>query len=293
MSSEQRRAELTHFLRSRREDLSPSQYHLFEGAKRRRTPGLRREELAQLAGVSPVWYTKLEQGQDIQVSAQVLEGIAHVLQLTPQERNYLHMLARGQVPLATHAPTASVSEDVQALLTALNPHPALVVNERLDVVGWNVAASQTFVDYSALSDWERNTLWMVFTRPAGYTSYDNWDYWAQRSAALFRASGGLYGEHDWFAERRDRLMQVSSEFRQWWPRHDIEDSLVGAKEFHHPRVGTLHLRSTTLMVAAHPNLKMFIYTPVDGMNTTEKLAWLVQTATVNAEDAASEPSLLA
>ncbi len=291
MNSEQRRGELAHFLRSRREHLSPSQYDLLEGTKRRRTPGLRREELAQLAGVSPVWYTKLEQGQDIQVSAQVLEGIAHVLQLTSQERNYLHVLARGQFPLNIHAPTASVGEDVQALLTALNPHPALVVNERMDVVGWNVAASQTFIDYANLSDWERNTLWMVFTRPAGYTPYDNWDYWAQRSAALFRASGGLYGEDSWFAERRDRLMQVSSEFRKWWPRHDVEDSLVGYKEFHHPRVGILHLRSTTLMVAAHPNLKMFIYTPVDGMKTTEKLAWLVQTAAVKPEIAAPEPSL--
>lgn len=278
MNSEQRRMELAHFLRVRREQRSPSQYSLPDGAKRRRTPGLRREELALLAGVSPVWYTKLEQGQDIQVSTQVIEGIAHVLQLTPQERNYLHVLARGSFLPATHASSASVSEDVQELLTALNPHPALVVNERMDVVGWNMAASQTFVDYASLSEWERNTLWMVFTRPPGYTPYDNWDYWAQRSAALFRTSGGLYGEDAWFAERRDHLMQVSSEFRKWWPRHDIADALVGSKEFHHPRVGTLHLRSTTLQVAAHPNLKMFIYTPVDGMKTTEKLAWLVQAA---------------
>ena len=183
MNNERRRMELAHFLRARREHLSPSEYHLLDGAKRRRTPGLRREELALLAGVSPVWYTKLEQGQDIQVSTQVLEGIARVLQLTPQERNYIHALARGQFPLIAYSPTTFVSEDVQELLTALNPHPALVINERMDVVGWYVAASQTFIDYASLSGWERNTLWMVFTRPRGYTPYDNWEYWAQRSAS--------------------------------------------------------------------------------------------------------------
>ena len=101
MNTEQRRMELAHFLRARRERLSPSEYSLLDGAKRRRTPGLRREELAQLAEVSPVWYTKLEQGQNIQVSTQVLEGIAQVLHLTPQERTYVHVLARGQLPLPT------------------------------------------------------------------------------------------------------------------------------------------------------------------------------------------------
>lgn len=290
MSNEQRRMELAHFLRVRRERLSPSEYALFDGARRRRTPGLRREELAQLAGVSPIWYTKLEQGQDIQVSTQVLERIAHVLHLTSQERAYLHMLARGQFPHATRPVTASISEDVQALLSALNPHPALVINERMDVLGWNIAASQTFIDYASLSCWERNTLWMVFTRPPGYIFYDNWEYWAQRALAFFRANGGFYDENSWFAERRDRLMQVSSEFRKWWPRHDIADSFVGYKEFHHPGVGTLNLRLTTLQVAAHPNLKMFIYTPLDE-NATEKLAWLVQTAAPKREVAAPEPSL--
>ena len=166
-----------------------------------------------------------------------------------------------------------------------------MVNERMDVVGWNVAASQTFIDYASLSDWERNTLWIVFTRPPGYTPYDNWEYWAQRSEALFRASGGLESEDSWFAERRDRLMQVSPEFRRWWSQHDVEDALVGYKEFDHPRVGTLHLRSTTLLVATHPNLKMFIYTPVD-MSTTEKLSWLVQNAAVKPEGVALEPSLV-
>ena len=275
--------ELAHFLRVRRERLSPSEYSLLEGARRRRTPGLRREELAQLAGMSPVWYTKLEQGQDIQVSTQVLEGIAQVLQLTPQEQTYLHILARGPFPQTPQPPTASISEDVQALLSVLNPHPALVVNERMDVLGWNVAASQTFIDYASLSGWERNTLWMVFTRPPGYTPYDNWEYWAQRALALFRANGAIYDENSWFAERRDRLMQVSSEFRKWWSRHDIADSLVGYKAFHHPRIGILNLRLTMLQVAAHPNLKMFIYIPLDE-NTTQKLACLVQTAALKPEN---------
>jgi len=112
------------------------------------------------------------------------------------------------------------------------------------------------------------------------------------SEGSFRDLFQWKGEASWFAERRDRLMQVSAEFRKWWPQHDIEDSLVGYKEFQHPHVGTLNLRSTTLLVAAHPNLKMFVYMPVDGMNTTEKLVWLVQAAAVKPEVAAPSPSLL-
>ncbi|GHO48934.1 helix-turn-helix transcriptional regulator [Ktedonospora formicarum] len=275
MSNKQRRAELAHFLRTHRECLKPSQFSLPEGTKRRRTPGLRREELAQVAGVSLTWYMKLEQGQEIQVSAQVLENLAQALQLTSEERTYLYVLAREQLPLPTQKHIPYISEEVQSVLDALLPYPAFVVNERLDVVGWNRAASLVFADYSALSDWERNLVWIMFTRPDQRQLYPDWICWARKILALFRTSGGRSLNEAWFIERRDRLMQVSPEFREWWQQHEVEESHIGHKEMNHPLVGTLLLRATNLQITDDPNLKMFLYTPLPQADTLQKLIWLV------------------
>ncbi|QBD76005.1 XRE family transcriptional regulator [Ktedonosporobacter rubrisoli] len=278
MKDEQRRAELAHFLRTRRERLSPAMFHLPYGAKHRRTPGLRREELAQVAGISPTWYMKLEQGQAIQVSAQVLESLAQSLQLTPGERNHLYLLAREQLPLPMQRHTPQISEELQGVLDALTPYPAFVVNERWDVVGWNLAASQVFADFAAFSDWERNLVWIMFTQPDQRALYVDWECWAQHILALFRASGGREADEDWFIERRDRLMQASSEFREWWQWHEVGDAHTGNKELNHPLVGPLVLRATTLLVADDPNLKLFVYTPLPQADTAQKLVWLVSPA---------------
>lgn len=278
MNDEQRRGELAHFLRSRRERLSPAQFHLPLGAKTRRTPGLRREELAQVAGVSPSWYMKLEQGQEIQVSAQVLESLAQALHLTPSEREHLYVVAREHLPLPMKSHTSRISEDLQETLDALNPYPAMVLNERWDVVGWNRAASQVFADFGTFSDWERNFVWIMFTQPDQRTLYVDWAYWASQTVALFRASSGRGSGEPWFIERRDRLIQASSEFREWWPRHDIGEAQVVQKELNHPLVGSLMLRTTPLLVAADPNLKVFVFTPLPQADTAKKLRWLVNPA---------------
>lgn len=279
MKDEQRRAELAHFLRSRRERLKPSQFSLSEGAKQRRTPGLRREELAQVAGISPVWYTKLEQGRQIQVSAQVLESLAHTLQLTSQEREYLYVLAREHLPLPIWHHTLSISAHQQGMLDALGPNPALILNERWDIVGWNQSASQVFTDYRTLSEWERNVVWLTFTRSEQRTRYDNWEYLGQQILARFRASSVNSTGESWWLLRRDRLMQVSSEFREWWSHHDIGAVNLSQKELHHPRVGLLALRPTTLVLADDPNLKLFLYTPLAQTDTAQKLTWLANTET--------------
>ncbi|GHO61489.1 hypothetical protein KSC_003810 [Ktedonobacter sp. SOSP1-52] len=144
-----------------RERLLPAQFHLPVGGRRRRTPGLRREELAHLAGIGLTWYVKLEQGQDIQVSAQVLESLACTLQLTPDERNYLFLPAREQFPLPLHTPLPNISVELQNVLDALLPNPAFVTNERLDILGWNRSASRVFADYASLPAWERNLVWLI------------------------------------------------------------------------------------------------------------------------------------
>jgi transcriptional regulator with XRE-family HTH domain len=277
MKDEQRRAELAHFLRSRRERLKPSQFSLPEGAKQRRTPGLRREELAQIAGISPIWYTKLEQGRQIQVSAQVLESLARTLQMPHQEREYLYVLAREHLPLPSQHHTSSISAYQQSMLDALNPHPALILNERWDVVGWNQIATQVFTDYRVLSDWERNVLWMMFTRSELRTIYVDWEHLGKQMLAHFRASSGRSAGEAWWISRRDRLMQVSPEFRQWWSQHDIRAVNVSQKELNHPRVGLLALQPTTLVLADDPNLKLFLYTPLAQADTAEKLARLANT----------------
>jgi hypothetical protein len=277
MKDEQRRAELAHFLRTRRERLKPSQFSLPEGAKHRRTPGLRREELAQIAAISPIWYTKLEQGQQIQVSAQVLESLVRTLQLTSQEREYLYLLAREHLPLPARHHTPSITPHQQSMLDALNPYPAVILNERWDVLGWNHNASQVFTDYRTLSDWERNILWLMFTRPEQRTFYANWEPMSKQILAQFRASSGSSTGEDWWLSRRDRLMQASPEFRQWWSRHDIGAIQISQKELNHPRVGMLVLQPTALVLADDPNLKLFLYIPLAQADTAKKLSLLADT----------------
>lgn len=274
MYEDQRRSELAQFLRTRRERLLPSQVHLPERG-RRRTPGLRREELANLAGVGLTWYTKLEQGQAIQVSSQVLESLAQALQLSPDERRHLFVLAREHLPLPKHTYVRQISPDLQRILDALLPNPAVIMNERWDIVGWNRGAIRVFVDYSQLSDWERNHVWLIFTHPALRTLYTNWESTARRALSLFRASGGHNSAgKPWFIERRDRLMETSSEFRAWWNLHEVSEGYSGRKELHHPLVGSLILQSTPLLVADNPDLKIFAYMALSEANSEQKLTRL-------------------
>jgi PAS domain-containing protein len=274
MNDAERRAALAHFLRTRRERLSPAHFHLPDGGRRRRTPGLRREELAHLAGIGLTWYVKLEQGQNIQVSAQVLESLARTLQLTPDERAYLFILAREHLPLPRQSALPQITTELQTVLDALLPSPAFVTNERLDIIGWNRTAAQIFADYGALPDWERNLVWLIFTDPAQRTIYVQWEEAAQRILGLFRASGAQHADDDWFIERRDQLMQASSEFRTWWVRHDVGEERLKRKELYHRVVGPLVVQPMTLLVADDPTLSISLYTPLPEADTACKLTQL-------------------
>ncbi|MGG3574289.1 helix-turn-helix transcriptional regulator [Bacillus gobiensis] len=229
MNDKQRRAELADFLRTRRERLSPTAFNITVDG-RRRTPGLRREELAQISGISYTWYMKLEQGQNIQVSEQVLESLSQALRLSANERNHLYVLARKQLPLPKQTEIHQVNQELQLVLNSFNSSPAFVTNERWDIVGWNHAASKVFVDYSTLFSWERNLVWLIFTRPEFRELYIEWECVAQRVLALFRASGGHDTNETWFTKLRDQLLQISPEFQSWWSQHDVGDAHVGRKE---------------------------------------------------------------
>jgi transcriptional regulator with XRE-family HTH domain len=275
MNDQERRKELAHFLRTRRERLSPEAAGL-PGGSRRRTPGLRREELALLAGIGVTWYTSLEQGRAITVSTQVLESLARVLDLNAVERNHLFLLAREQQPADPYPFTTAVSPALQHILDSMGISPAYVANPRWDVLAWNQAMARVYTDFGALPVRERNILRLVFTHPLRRMLLANWEQAAQGLLALFRASTERYIGESWLKALVAELELVSPEFRAWWPRHAIQATHTEKKELNHPLVGRLVLQPTTFQVTDAPDLRMVVYTPLAEANTAQKLARLVE-----------------
>ena len=275
MNDQERRNELAHFLRTRRERISPEAVGL-PGGSRRRTPGLRREELAWLAGIGVTWYTSLEQGRAILVSTQVLESLARVLDLNAVERNHLFLLARQQQPTDPYPFTAAVSPELQRILDSMGTSPAYVANPRWDLLAWNQAMACVYTDFGSLPLRERNILRLTFTHPLRRMLLANWEKDAQGLLALFRASTERYVGESWRKTLVAELELASPEFRAWWPHHAIQATHTGKKELNHPLVGRLVLQPTTFQVTDAPDLRMVIYTPLAEANTAKKLAQLVE-----------------
>lgn len=273
MSTTQRRQELAHFLRTRREQLSPEAAGLSRGS-RRRTAGLRREELAQLAGVGLTWYTRLEQGQDITVSAQVLESLARVFHLNADERNHLFVLAREQVPVDPYPLTSTITPQLQRILDSIS-NPAYVINPRWDMVGWNQAMYRSFPHSDVLFFHERNILRSLFLSPVLRTMLSDWEEEARKVLALFRASSERYVGETWFQVLVTELEQSSPEFRKWWSQHDIQATCTGHKELNHPLVGKVAFQPGTFQVVDAPDLQMVIFTAAEA-ETARKLIQLVE-----------------
>lgn len=289
MDTSPRRTELAHFLRARRARLSPAEGD-FSGAGRRRTPGLRREEVAFMVGVSTSWYTWLEQGRAITVSAPVLERLAQVLRLTAQERAHLFILAREEVPVTTtEAETLTIDAATQQVLDAVSPAPAYVVNGRWQVVAWNPIACRVFVDFATLSEPERNLLRLLFTHPIVRERYEQWECVAERMLALFRVSTARSVGERWYADLIAELGSASCEFQRWWPQHDIAESPREVKALNHPLVGRLLFSPNPLQVAHAPDCWMLVHTPVPGTGTLAKLEQLLQLNTSG--DAGAVPAL--
>jgi transcriptional regulator with XRE-family HTH domain len=275
MDTAPRRTELAHFLRARRERLSPAE-GVFLGVGRRRTPGLRREEVAFMVGVSTSWYTWLEQGRDITVSTQVLERLAQVLQLTPQERAHLFILAREEVPVTiTEEETRNVDAATQQVLDAVSPAPAYVVNARWQVVAWNRIACQVFIDFATLSEPERNLMRLLFTHPIVRERYEQWECVAERMLALFRVSTARSVGERWYIDLISELWSASREFQRWWPEHDLAESPREVKALNHPVVGRLLFSPNPLQIAHAPDCWMLVHTPVPGTGTLAKLEKLL------------------
>jgi len=276
MNNQERRKELAHFLRTRRERVSPESVGL-PGGSRRRTPGLRREELALLAGIGVTWYTGLEQGRAITVSTQVLESLARVLDLNADERNHLFLLARQQQPADPYPFTTAVSPALQSIVDNMGISPAYIANPRWDLLAWNQAMACVYqTDFGALPVRERNILRLVFTSPSQHMPLVFWEKAAQGLLAQFRASTERYVGEPWRSALVTELEQASPQFRSWWPRYDIQATHTEKKELNHPLVGRLLLQPTTFQVTDAPDLRMVIYTPLEEANTVQKLARLVE-----------------
>lgn len=253
---------LADLLRSRRDRLQPTDVGLPAGA-RRRTPGLRREEVAQLAAISTTYYTFLEQGRDLRPSRQVLDALSRALRLTPAERAHLHRLAHGD---PTEAPTATVEAlpaAVAALVERLDPNPTYVTGRRFDVLAANLAARALWADWPALPLPERNLLWWMFTDPAARSILLDWEAEAAALLARFRAAADRHPDEPEFAELADRLQGASPQAREWWPRHDIAALSSGTKRIRHPVLGPIDLTHVVLQLAEDPEQKLVTFTASD------------------------------
>jgi transcriptional regulator with XRE-family HTH domain len=268
-----RHQELAAFLRSRRARVVPEQVGLPSGT-RRRTPGLRREEVALLAGVSPEWYTWLEQGRDIHVSVQVLERLASVLQLDANERAHLFLLAlRQPPPVETFSPPA-VSPTVQQFLDQLGTTPACAVDARLTVVAQNAAHCVVFGNYATLSERGRNLIWRLFSPPSQQRN-EEWEEIARVYLAQFRAGYGRFINDPWWAEQIAELNRISPEFRELWPRHEVLNVSEGRKTIHHPLAGELAFDFLWFQTVDSSDLRLLIHTPRSNSGTADKIERLL------------------
>jgi hypothetical protein len=256
-----RRLELGGFLKARRARLRPEDVGL-PPAPRRRTPGLRREEVALLAGVGITWYTWLEQGRPINASGQVLDAVARTLRLDRVEREHLYRLAEA-TPLRSGVSPAVVPGAVLDVLHGLDPLPAALVNARFDVIQSNAAHQALFADWHTLPCIHKNLLWCCVTEPRARELFLNYDDEVSHLVARLRASYAAHvGDPEW-AEDLRRLAELSPEFTELWARHEVAEPAERTHRFRHPLAGDLTLSRTELSVPAAPGLCLFIHTPKD------------------------------
>jgi transcriptional regulator with XRE-family HTH domain len=269
--TELRRRELGSFLRSRRERIRPEQVGL-HSMRRRRTPGLRREEVAQLAGVGVTWYTWLEQGRDINPSAQVLDAIARTLQLDIHEHAHLFTLA-GVTTTTIANECLGLCHTVQPLIDQLEPFPAMVVNSRLDLLAYNRVYASFFDDLETVPIEDRNILWLAFTHPEWHAVIVDRDDAVGRLVAEYRGAMAEHLDDPAWKTLVARLHRASPEFTAVWERHDVQGVESRTKRAMHPTAGLLELDYTNLWVGQQVGIRIVAYTPADA-RTRERLETL-------------------
>jgi transcriptional regulator with XRE-family HTH domain len=265
-----RRQELGDFLRTRRARVDPTEVGL-PATNRRRTAGLRREEVAHLAGMSATWYTWLEQKRPIRVSPGVLDSLARVLRLDPAERIQLFQLALRQ-PTADATPQPeALSPLVTRMLNQTTEMPTIVMGRRWDLLAWNRAARAFLFDFEKVPADQRNLLWLIFTRSEFRSLIVDWPARAQDTLARFRADYGRHVGDAHFVQLIERLKSVSPEFAQWWPRHDIQPMSEGRRHYDHPLAGRMIVEHTTFLLGDNTDLKVLVLLSATESNSIGKM----------------------
>jgi len=247
------------YLKDRRAKLDPAAFGL--PLKRRRTPGLRREEVAQRANVSATWYTWLEQGRGGAPSADVLDRIARAMMLTDVEREHLFLLGLGRPPEVRYQAVAGITPRLQRVLDALEVSPAFVKTPTWDVVAWNRAAAAVLTDYGALAPEQRNILRLIFRDSRVRAAQSDWESVARFVVAAFRADAARGGAVKAIQTLVDDLCRSSPEFEAMWRDNDVRTYGDGAKTLHHPIAGAIAMEYSAFAVDGRPDLGMVIYNP--------------------------------
>ncbi|MEX6505690.1 helix-turn-helix transcriptional regulator [Jiella sp. M17.18] len=249
------------YLRDRRAKLDPAAFGL--PTTRRRTPGLRREEVAQRAHISPTWYTWLEQGRGGAPSADVLDRIARALMLTEVEREHLFLLALGRQPEVRYHESGGVTPRLQRVLDALEPSPALIRTALYDVVAWNRATAVTLADYGAMTPEERNVLRFLFLDPNARAAQADWEGVARFVLGAFRLDAARAGAQEQIQPLVDELSRRSPDFAAMWRESDVSIHGEAVKHLRHPVFGDLAFEYSIFAVDGRTDLTMVVYNPID------------------------------
>ncbi|MFQ3556586.1 helix-turn-helix transcriptional regulator [Streptomyces gramineus] len=270
------RAELSEFLRTRRDRLKPADVGLTDYSRRRRVPGLRREELAQLAGVSAAYYTRFEQGNARNASREVVDAISRVLRLSDAE--HAHLLELAQLKRSpsrrVDSPCQQVRPEVRDLLTAMEGVPAYVWGRRSDVLAWNQTASAVFGDWAARAPEDRNWSRVTFLDPASRELFTDWDSKARDVVGQLRLWAGLYPDDAQLASLIGELSMKSEDFRRLWAAYDVEKQTHGTMRLMHPLVGELTLRYETLALQGDQDQYLSSYHAEPGSSSEQALRLL-------------------
>jgi len=247
------------FLRDRRARMEPAAFGFQVG--RRRTPGLRREEVALRSNISPTWYSWLEQGRGGAPSADVLDRLAKGLMLTEPEREHLFILGLGRPPVTQYAACDDVTPRLQRVLDALPLSPAIIKTATWDVVAWNRAAATLLTDYAKLPREERNVLRRIFTNPGTRAAQDDWLAVARYVVGAFRADAARAGASTEMTRMVEELSALSPDFAALWRENDVVGHADGQKRLRHPEHGLIELEFSVFAVDGRPDLGMLVYNP--------------------------------
>jgi transcriptional regulator with XRE-family HTH domain len=276
MEKQQRLNELADFLRTRRARLRPEDID-FPSGSRRKTPGLRREEVAERAGISVTWYAWLEQGREVNVSFKTIESLANALKLSPHERTHLFELANHYTPPGPYPIAQNVTDTVRRMLDQLGNMPAYVVDGNWNYVTWNEAAVRVFADFRKMPAGRCNLLWFTFQQDGARSLFQGWDAYAKCVLAQFRGDYILRPSGEVFLrDLVEELNDTDADFCRWWAEHEVLKRSDWRKVIEHPVAGVLELDALSLEVPDAPGMRIMVYTPAPSTDTAQRIEALMK-----------------